>query len=588
MLDNETIQDLQEQIALYVEELDVILANFKSEIYEPSDFQESGRIIDALYGVIAMVGNKKLSDYLFTMKQVCYKCSHCESEVAHRKSGVLVGTLKDTLHSLKDDIANQEVLNQMSFQIGIQTSKGEKLLMSYLHSIDTASVEYDKDKNLLLAFDKNSKFSIQYDELATPTYPPIKFTTVHGGFKKELKKNSDGICGVIVNTDCSSRMWTEIIEYTAENAPTAPVFLIGDDAEIPGSIKTNKKIKAVFTPKTRIEAIIRKIKDIKENEESDEDENSEKSSELDDYIRVSAASFSLGAPVDFDVFCIVNDRFVKIVNKGEAFSEDSLETKAAKGVFNYYILKADNKIFFNNLKDQLTTLVNDSADFKDNFISLSDFGTSFFQLVDDYGLNEENVDTAKEFVETSEKTVNQALHSISAREILFDLDTYDHAVSVMLIAGTMLKQIGASKAIYDDIALACLFHDVGIKDKVIKDKVENGDVLTDDELLVYHKHPKEGHDLLMANGIKNQVCEAVLHHHMYIDGTGFPSFDKGKANRFNRIGELISFIEDLLVFTTDLKEKDLCTVEELSNFKLVTAGKFSKSIVDAYDKVYLG
>jgi HD-GYP domain-containing protein (c-di-GMP phosphodiesterase class II) len=78
-----------------------------------------------------------------------------------------------------------------------------------------------------------------------------------------------------------------------------------------------------------------------------------------------------------------------------------------------------------------------------------------------------------------------------------------------------------------DIALGCLYHDVGklkVPDAIRRKK----GALTEHEVNFMKMHPNYGYDMVSKSGLfPEQVLNIILHHHEFIDGSGYPDGLKG-------------------------------------------------------------
>jgi HD-GYP domain-containing protein (c-di-GMP phosphodiesterase class II) len=77
------------------------------------------------------------------------------------------------------------------------------------------------------------------------------------------------------------------------------------------------------------------------------------------------------------------------------------------------------------------------------------------------------------------------------------------------------------------LARAALLHDVG-KAFIPVAILDKPGVLTDEEMIEIRKHPRLGYDALAAQGgFPPEMLDVVLHHHEFLDGTGYPDGLRG-------------------------------------------------------------
>jgi putative nucleotidyltransferase with HDIG domain len=105
--------------------------------------------------------------------------------------------------------------------------------------------------------------------------------------------------------------------------------------------------------------------------------------------------------------------------------------------------------------------------------------------------------------------------------------TYQHCLSVTALAVAFARELGFSRADTEKVALAGLLHDIG-KAKIPLEILEKPGELSRQEADVMRQHPAVGHEILQAiPGLPGDVLDAVLHHHEYLDGSGYPHRLKG-------------------------------------------------------------
>jgi putative nucleotidyltransferase with HDIG domain len=100
--------------------------------------------------------------------------------------------------------------------------------------------------------------------------------------------------------------------------------------------------------------------------------------------------------------------------------------------------------------------------------------------------------------------------------------TYQHCLIVTGVAVTFARHLGFSNADQQKIATAGLLHDVG-KARIPIAILEKPGPLDADELAVMRQHPLHGYDALRRMpDLDARMLDIVLHHHEYLDGTGYP------------------------------------------------------------------
>jgi putative nucleotidyltransferase with HDIG domain len=100
--------------------------------------------------------------------------------------------------------------------------------------------------------------------------------------------------------------------------------------------------------------------------------------------------------------------------------------------------------------------------------------------------------------------------------------TYQHCLLVTGLAVAFGQQIRVPQADRQRLSLAGMLHDIG-KARIPLDILEKPGRLTDDEMDVMKKHPQFGlNALATAAGLPSEMLDMVIHHHEYLDGSGYP------------------------------------------------------------------
>ena len=100
--------------------------------------------------------------------------------------------------------------------------------------------------------------------------------------------------------------------------------------------------------------------------------------------------------------------------------------------------------------------------------------------------------------------------------------TYQHCLLVTGLAVAFGQQIRVSHADQQRLSFAGMLHDIG-KARVPLAILEKPGRLSDGEMSVMKKHPQFGFDALgRAAGLPAEMLDMVIHHHEYLDGSGYP------------------------------------------------------------------
>lgn len=103
-----------------------------------------------------------------------------------------------------------------------------------------------------------------------------------------------------------------------------------------------------------------------------------------------------------------------------------------------------------------------------------------------------------------------------------DSYTFQHSVSVGVLAMALSASLGHSAEQVAECGLAGFLHDIG-KSRVDLEILDKPGKLSSDEYLEMQKHPEYGAEIVRGMaGVPASVVEAVLGHHVRFDRTGYP------------------------------------------------------------------
>jgi len=146
----------------------------------------------------------------------------------------------------------------------------------------------------------------------------------------------------------------------------------------------------------------------------------------------------------------------------------------------------------------------------------------------------------------AENKILKAVKQSSLREWLAAVgrhhtDSYRHCLFVTGFAVAFAQHLGMREDDQRRLTRAALLHDVG-KAFIPVAILDKPGKLTDEEMTVIRRHPRLGYDTLAAQGgFPPEMLDVVLHHHEFLDGTGYPNGLRG--SQISDIVRLITIVD---------------------------------------------
>jgi putative nucleotidyltransferase with HDIG domain len=146
----------------------------------------------------------------------------------------------------------------------------------------------------------------------------------------------------------------------------------------------------------------------------------------------------------------------------------------------------------------------------------------------------------------AETKILKAIKHSSLREWLTTVGchhnaSYRHCLFVTGFAVAFAQHLGMREDDQRRLARAALLHDVG-KAFVPLAILDKPDGLTEEERATVRAHPRRGYEALaVQGGFPAEMLDVVLHHHEFLDGTGYP--DGLSGNQISDIVRLTTIVD---------------------------------------------
>jgi putative nucleotidyltransferase with HDIG domain len=100
--------------------------------------------------------------------------------------------------------------------------------------------------------------------------------------------------------------------------------------------------------------------------------------------------------------------------------------------------------------------------------------------------------------------------------------TYQHCLIVTGVTVAFAQHLGVSRTDQLRLAFGAMLHDIG-KARIPIEILEKPAAPTADEMALLRKHPEYGLEALKTSpGLNKELLDLVVHHHEYLDGSGYP------------------------------------------------------------------
>jgi HD-GYP domain-containing protein (c-di-GMP phosphodiesterase class II) len=155
----------------------------------------------------------------------------------------------------------------------------------------------------------------------------------------------------------------------------------------------------------------------------------------------------------------------------------------------------------------------------------------------------------EKIAEEAKNIITDILAEDAVAEKVYDVkergaDIYDHSIQVCTIATLIAIKMGMSEDEINDISIASLLHDLGLRYLVIKYENQDMHLLPAKDQEEYFKHTVYGYTAIKnAKWLTENAKEIVLHHHERMDGSGFPLKTKNVSKATQILGVCDEFDE---------------------------------------------
>jgi HD-GYP domain-containing protein (c-di-GMP phosphodiesterase class II) len=191
----------------------------------------------------------------------------------------------------------------------------------------------------------------------------------------------------------------------------------------------------------------------------------------------------------------------------------------------------------------------------------------------------------------AEKQILKAIKQSSLREWLgivgrHHTHSYRHCLFVTGFGVAFAQHLGMREDDQRRVARAGLLHDVG-KAFIPVALLDKPGKLTAEEMQEIRQHPRLGHDALAAEGgFPPEMLDVVLHHHEFLDGTGYP--DRLRGEQISDIVRLTTIVDIYAALVENRAYRQPFTHERAFAIMEQMGGKLDQHLLQAFRPVAMG
>lgn len=128
----------------------------------------------------------------------------------------------------------------------------------------------------------------------------------------------------------------------------------------------------------------------------------------------------------------------------------------------------------------------------------------------------------------------------------YDYYTYTHSVNVFTYCIALAQHLGYTRREVETFGQGALLHDIG-KSSLPLDVIHCPTGLTDEQWELMRQHPVHGYDILVEQGVQDQVIlDVTRHHHEKLNGKGYPDRLSGdEISTWARICTIVDIFDAL-------------------------------------------
>lgn len=458
---------------------------------------------------------------------------------------------------------------------------------------------HPKKQRSTLIVDPDPKFleALRADPKASQ-FPPLLSTNGKDAQLK-LADPKNLFAGVFVNPTVAGPSGISVIRFCHQHRPATPIFVIYDSNSpfseddlirlpvqkaIPKPLSYTEIMEFVgpaalfFDPNASIET----------SKKHQDKVDSELSIEDGAFLPIRSEDFLSGAKSFFDIYVRLNSgRYIKILQAGDAFTPDRINSYIQKGVKHFYLRKEAQEQYLAYCDQIATSLLKSKNARAEVKVSQTlNHGEETMTFLRNQGISETNLQHAASFIHNVQelaKQLNPGKNEL-LKGFLADVAAYEHGVATSMIASMLLGPLKVdSERSVQIIGMAALLHDIGLYKMPPEVQTEDESKMNEEQKTLYRTHPAAGAQILKSiRGVDPAAIQAVAQHHERRNKKGFPA--RMGAGHINRIAEIVGISDEMARLVEKLRDNPSMSL--LQEMELKVFDGFSYPVVDAFRLVF--
>jgi len=192
----------------------------------------------------------------------------------------------------------------------------------------------------------------------------------------------------------------------------------------------------------------------------------------------------------------------------------------------------------------------------------------------------EQKESLQSYAENLEESYTSMVRILAAALDARDKYTLGHSARVAWLSILIGKKLGLDHEELKDLEMACFLHDIGklrVPDRILQKE----QALEIEEYALVMKHPHHGAEILRLADSLHKYIPAVLHHHEWYDGNGYP--DGLKGEEIHLYAQIVTIADSYDAMTSSRPYRQglskRAATNELKKFK---GTQFSPRLVDIF------